>query len=168
MSVSLKWSKAIMFFFLSFFCFFFHRENAQEVDPKQLGWKRVKSARRRLHPDNCNTDCIFCHHIVGWHFRGREVHGRRRSAAYSSHDWLAQEATGMLPPQKNDFHFDIQHEHLLLLRFSSSVGKIAASFNCFVYSVKSPVVGIVSRGWSSNRRVRKWSQWQKGGVCIKD
>lgn len=89
-----------MFFFSFVLLFFFPRENAQEVDPKQLGWKRVKSARRRLRPDNCNADCIFCHHIVGWHFRGREVHGRRRSAAYSSHDWLAQQATGTLPPPK--------------------------------------------------------------------
>lgn len=64
---------------------------------------------------------------------------------------------GRSPPKK-DFHFDIQHEHLLLLRFSSSAGKIAASLNCFVYSVKSPVVGTVSRGRSCNRRVRKWSQ----------
>lgn len=71
-------------------CFF---GEALEAGFKQLGWNRVKNTSGWLHPANCNTDCIFCHHIIEWHskwrFMNREIRWSTSTLALLAHIWWA-------------------------------------------------------------------------------
>lgn len=139
-------------------CFFCQ---GRGTDSKQLVWNRVKYTRRWLHPANCNTDCIFCHHIIEWHFRGKFTDAEIPQP--SLHYWLAHWAGLCLgkiwcpPTPLNSFleHFEevivspeswlplhkmkIWHINFnsLSLRQFLFTGQTVFFFNCFPSSLKA-------------------------------